>query len=779
MSCLPALRGFRFAVPAGLSLLVLTLACGGGSGGPDARSLAKPPFPTRITSTPPPSAEAGHLYTYTIITADAQGGLAWSTASPLPEGAVLDGATLTWTPSAAQAGVPQSFVLMATDEADRPFLQRWVVTPAALAFTSTAPPMARVAHAYAYTIATLNPSGDPVQFELTAGPAGAMLTDNLLTWTPIPQQVGQVQTFTLKASDGLGALCTQTWQVTPEANGAPLFTTTPPNTASTAAPYVYTMGAGDPDGDTVAYTLLDGPSSATLSGKVLTWAVQPAQARIPATFSVQAADGLGGATLQTWTLTPSGPVHLAKVTTYLTGGGALEVPEDLGPRVGTGFYQALVPDGSGGFTTLDTFTAQAPGSGTLTGVPPGHYWLKAGPSTYLWTDRSVVDLGRATYTRQSPEYAGPGTSLGLNLTGMSPWGPYGNLYLYAPGFDYLNYFSDTGQPYPFTTATSMVANINWQGSPLLQPAKGDGLYLAAVRQEPAIDEVLGTDASSLGKVQVLKDALGPVALEQSNGINLSFSGELQPAPAGGALRVNWNRQAFLDCQGEMGATSCTFQMMDLVAHPGGIAWGLTATSLPDLGTFYPKTYDGAPVKLKPVPFGNPFPASWSLLNVTTMTFKRTYQVPGAPRVAGSGGIQNLDTVLPTAEAPVVPLVTPPRALTLQKDVQDPARSAAGDLSGFGLTPILAWVEPREGTANNYEVTIYGLSKTSGANPAVVAVLRTETTRIQLPPNLLAQGEYYYFKVRALHKAGVGFATGPFRSALPSGIADALTGLLTP
>jgi hypothetical protein len=96
-------------------------ACGGGSRG----SM----FPPTFTSTPPASATQDVLYNYTISATDPAGGPVSLSLASAPTGAALNSGTLSWTPTASQSRVPNSFTVTATTNSGGTASQNWMVSP--------------------------------------------------------------------------------------------------------------------------------------------------------------------------------------------------------------------------------------------------------------------------------------------------------------------------------------------------------------------------------------------------------------------------------------------------------------------------------------------------------------------------------------------------------------------------------------------------------------------------------------------------------------------------
>jgi hypothetical protein len=97
------------------------------------------------------------------------------------------------------------------------------------------------------------------------------------------------------------------------------------------------------------------------------------------------------------------------------------------------------------------------------------------------------------------------------------------------------------------------------------------------------------------------------------------------------------------------------------------------------------------------------------------------------------------------------------------------------------SPVLSWTAPSVGTPNGYVVWLYRLwvNSSGGTGRVPVAVLYTAGTQLMIPPNLMAAGEYYFFRVRSTVQTGVDLTSRPFRLGYPSGNADVFTAKLSP
>jgi hypothetical protein len=113
------------------------------------------------------------------------------------------------------------------------------------------------------------------------------------------------KTIVLRVSDGQSGSDTVRWVITVfPANRSPVFETShhPDTTALTGITYYDTLFAIDPDGDSISFSLIEGPSRLTLAGHVVTWTPADSDTGI-ARISVKVSDGYGGHETQSWLVT--------------------------------------------------------------------------------------------------------------------------------------------------------------------------------------------------------------------------------------------------------------------------------------------------------------------------------------------------------------------------------------------------------------------------------------------------------------------------------------------
>lgn len=426
------------ATAAALALLLGSLACGGGGGGGTASAPAPPPAPTPtnqapvFTSAAPTAAKEGHAYAYVIAATDADGDAISYVLIAHPAGATLDAAsrTLSWTPTSAQVGVPQAFDVTATDGKGGTTHQTWTVTPsgnAAPGFTTAAPSAARAGLSYIYVVNTTDPDGDAVSLSLVTRPAGATFdpVSRTLAWIPAGDQAGVVQAFDLLATDGMGGTTHQSWSLTPTANAAPAFTSAAPTTAKENHPYTYTVAATDADADTITLSLVTKPAGATFDvpSRTIAWTPSGAQVGVAQAFDVQASDGLGGTTHQTWTVTPTAnaaPAFTSAAPTTGTTGSIYTYTPTTTDADGDSVAYSLVSKPTWASLVGNAVTGTPSGSG------PAAFTLRADDGHGQTTDQSwsatIIPAGNQapTFTSTPGTVASGGVAYAYTLVATDP-----------------------------------------------------------------------------------------------------------------------------------------------------------------------------------------------------------------------------------------------------------------------------------------------------------------------------------------------------------------------
>lgn len=207
-------------------------------------------------------------FTLTLSATDGEGDALSFTATGMPAGATLDGATLAWTPTFDDAGVHT--VTFTVSDGQLTDSETVTLT---VANVNRAPLLAAIGARTVAEDATLtvtptgsDPDGDAVTFSATGLPSGATFASGTLTWKPSFTQAG---TYTVKftASDGTLSASEDVTITVTNTNRAPTVSFTAPATVRAGASASFTVTKSDPDGDALAsaWSFGDGTTSTAAS----------------------------------------------------------------------------------------------------------------------------------------------------------------------------------------------------------------------------------------------------------------------------------------------------------------------------------------------------------------------------------------------------------------------------------------------------------------------------------------------------------------------------------
>lgn len=405
---------------------------------------------------------------------------------------------------------------------------------------------------------------------------------------------------------------------------------------------------------------------------------------------------------------------------------------------------ALVPrpDGRGYALVL---AADVPGSRFRIEGVPTPYLLKV-DQDYFWTESRELDLGHSLMGHADYRNAPEGTSLALELSGLSPYAYGDELTFCAFNAGAGGYSLSTLMAPPQPGATSVSGAFAWGRSDplwtrtfdLIQPDKGDRVYVAQhVRRRVSAQLALGE----------LRRAFATSGFGMAAGTRSTLFGTLAPLPLTRReleLRLSEHRAAALESSER--AEASLFSLV-LAATPRGPSttgfWTETGELVRASG------WSTLPDQHVTAEYGNPYPARWMTaahLDVaaeTRLLLPRTDGTELPFRTFTSVRTR----IVPGDDGPLVFAlrVSPPRALSIEGR---PAQHAP--LDGVGPTPLLAWSAPARGSATYYRVVLRELYEEDGAARAKdVARFYTPLTSVRLPGYLLLPGHHYYFTVDAV------------------------------
>ncbi len=236
-----------------------------------------------IISTPDSfGATVSSLYRYNAKAFDAEGDVVLWQLVDAPVGMSIDveRGTLRWAPSANQIG-NHTVTITAIDALGAFTGQSFELTVRGtnLAPLITSIPVTTAAtdKAYQYQVRARDADGDALSYQLIQGPTGMSISEQtgVIEWQPTAAQVGTTEVI-VAANDARGAGTTQTYRIETQAltpNAAPEIISQPQGYASAGNPYRYQVIAQDPNGDTLAYQLLQGPTGMSIDAATgeLSW----------------------------------------------------------------------------------------------------------------------------------------------------------------------------------------------------------------------------------------------------------------------------------------------------------------------------------------------------------------------------------------------------------------------------------------------------------------------------------------------------------------------------
>ena len=225
-----------------------------------------------------------------------------------PAGMVIEPVSgeLRWTPTAAQAG-DVSVTVRVTDLRGLSSTDTFMlsVPPNHAPVIDSAPTTeATATEVYEYEVEASDIDGDLLSYSLVSAPEGMVIhgVNGRISWTPAMSQTGSFN-VTFKVVDPQGASATQTFavQVSLPINHPPAFATQPLRVVALGQRYQYDARATDPDGDTLAYSLLDAPLGMAVDTVTGTIVWQPGSAQVGEhAIVIQALDSWGASVTQSF-----------------------------------------------------------------------------------------------------------------------------------------------------------------------------------------------------------------------------------------------------------------------------------------------------------------------------------------------------------------------------------------------------------------------------------------------------------------------------------------------
>lgn len=293
----------------------IVLTCTDGRGGSVSQSVTLQVVSNSENATPrivsPPSAfraTVGEFFRYDLKAADDDNDPMEWTLIEAPHGASLDRryGTLRWTPTLDQLGL-QRFVVSAKDPMGLEVLQSFSLNVSGAnlgpSILSRAPSEAVANDRYVYGVRAVDPENDPLVYAITGGPTGMTIdaARGIIRWIPTLGQLGTASAM-VEVTDSRGNKSTQNFQINVSQvvrNHEPIITSRAIFRARVDALYQYDVNAIDPEGDSIAYSLVSAPVGMQIdpASGLITWTPSVSQAGSHL-VQVAAQDSAGGRSIQ-------------------------------------------------------------------------------------------------------------------------------------------------------------------------------------------------------------------------------------------------------------------------------------------------------------------------------------------------------------------------------------------------------------------------------------------------------------------------------------------------
>jgi hypothetical protein len=272
-----------------------------------------PPQFSTIQTKQADTAVVGHLFTMTLSADDPDNdSLVFSIDNPVTGMAISNGSSFTWTPPANDTGLHVVYIV-ASDGKGGSTTLLWNIfvdaqnhSPVFVTAGLSLDERIKTGTHYSASFRATDRDNDPVTYSLVSVINGMSITDTTIGWTPAIADTG-IHTVSVRASDGKGGSATLNWSLTVDvANHSPSFISTAadfPDTLFTGDPFIAVFSASDPDGDSLSYSIVSGPSGMVI-GSISMLTYTPVTQDIgPHEIKVKVEDNKGGSDTLTFAVT--------------------------------------------------------------------------------------------------------------------------------------------------------------------------------------------------------------------------------------------------------------------------------------------------------------------------------------------------------------------------------------------------------------------------------------------------------------------------------------------
>lgn len=409
--------------------------------------------------------------------------------------------------------------------------------------------------------------------------------------------------------------------------------------------------------------------------------------------------------------------------------------------------EALVPDGSGGYTTI-AGSGTAAGTFSIAGLPDGPVVLHVGTS-YFVTAADTFDAGTVRSGRPGLE---PSTSakLNLNITNLEAWEDGDSIQILSPDADTW-WFDEQQVLTPAvgtTTLTGLVSNQDaWdccRSANLIRGDLGDAVFIGqlAMRQT--------TDATPI-TYRALTRMLKPSPITQTDNATTDITGAFADVSTQATFSVSIDQPAFDQI---VGYTTAAGYPTKLGPNEPSAQVGIAGTTFVDIqgvpGPDYLGMYSGSiDYALIELPPGSPATVAtglgygelpgWTTSLLVRSQWYMRYWLPGTPYAQWVPvGTDHTNLLPASGSQSLAPALGPVENPTINNS------SLFAQQANVPLTPHLAWQAPAVGTPTLYQVRFHRLFPSSDGTTtraSLTAQFFTADTQLDVPPGALTAGPY--------------------------------------
>jgi len=436
--------------------------------------------------------------------------------------------------------------------------------------------------------------------------------------------------------------------------------------------------------------------------------------------------------------TPTGDVEGSFIDTHVTVAGLEIAAHDLSSAT----IEALVPDGTGGYTTI-AGVGRSDGTFGIQDVPDGIVLIRI-DTFYFATAGRDLDLGYNLLGRRDTVAATTSpTTLSFDVDNMSAWQEGDRLDLMAPntpaGDVSLELFLT---PAPEVDDVALTGSYDWSQaveSNLIDTNKSDTAYLLHYTEQLDGAETYSTltQAAEIGSLTMtnggtstVTGTFGDVTLDQTVSVNIDGA-------AWEASRASLcTPDHVLD--GNVGVT--------LYISPFGLNRG--DLGYVELGSYSPA--DSLDHSLT-MHYGDPFPGDWVPYETAFMLVLCNIDTAQTTHGMGYMSVSDAAGALFGDVKPRLGPIGDPRV---------DGMSATVEVTANSTTPTISFDAPATGTADAYYVSIRELG--TGGRGTLVATFLTTSTSIVVPAGVLTSGSSYFVEITAEANAEVDYEAAPRR-----------------